>query len=46
MRCNCTKCRENENGYCGAPSYVEIDEDGTCGLMLIPMEREEKNDEV
>ena len=36
MRCAACDCRENENGYCGCPSYVCIDENGQCDSYYVP----------
>jgi hypothetical protein len=31
MRCSCYECINNDgDGYCSAPDYVEIDEEGKC----------------
>lgn len=35
MRCYCSKCYENENGYCSCSDYVNIDENGECTIMNI-----------
>lgn len=42
MRCQCLRCRENEDGYCGCESYVCIGPDGTCDQMVIPFEEKEE----
>ena len=36
MRCEVLKCRENENGYCMASSYVTITADGECDSIDVP----------
>lgn len=46
MRCEVLKCRENEDGYCMASSYVTITANGECDMMDVPMtqESEDKQD--
>ena len=44
MRCEVLKCRENENGYCMASSYVTITAKGECDMMDVPMTQESDGD--
>lgn len=42
MRCECLKCQENEDGYCGCgDGVVGIDENGVCNCLWIRAEDEE-----
>ncbi len=41
MRCAVRNCLSNEDGYCMDSSYVSIDENGECDLIVIREEEEE-----
>lgn len=40
MRCAVRNCLSNEDGYCIDSSYVSIDENGECDLIVIKEEEE------
>ena len=40
MRCAVRNCLSNEDGYCIDSSYVSIDENGECDLIVIREEEE------
>ena len=44
MRCNCFKCTNNENGYCGRYDSIEIDENGECSSLNILLSLEDNTD--
>ena len=45
MRCNCFKCTNNDVGYCGCYDSIEIDENGECGSLNIPLNIEDNIDD-
>lgn len=45
MRCNCFKCTNNGVGYCGCHDSIEIDENGECGSLNIPLNIEDNIDD-
>ena len=45
MRCNCFKCANNDVGYCGCYDSIEIDENGECDSLNIPLSVEDNIDD-
>ena len=41
MRCECYKCRENNDGFCLCSNYITIDVNGQCDSMYIPVDKED-----
>lgn len=40
MRCSYYACENNDDGYCGCIDSIEIDEDGCCDSISIPVVKE------
>ena len=43
MTCRVYNCLHNEDGYCHASSYIELDEDGCCDTIVVPTILKEDN---